>query len=310
MSAIQSCTVESNYRNVNVSRFWFLQCAPKPRTFQGPTPSDGSAPLTVHVNTRSIFVAPRDWVVLTADYRHVEFRIMAQLAQETHALTKLADPAHDPYKLIVADMEGKAVSDVQPEERAHIKKITFALLYGMGNSALSKDLNCSVHEAANWRQRFLSTFPKVRRCSIAMQCTEISARALFQTSAAPFVLLQLYKAQSWFRVWADDRLAVPQIQQHQQAVTAECREHGFVTLPTTGRRRWLADIHAADGRLRRRAENAAVNTVTQGAAADVFKWAMIRVEEAIRSEGLSEHMSMCLPVRSRLSVKFEPNRLF
>jgi DNA polymerase-1 len=63
------------------------------------------------------------------------------------------------------------------------------------------------------------------------------------------------------------------------------REEGAVRT-LWGRRRELADIRSRNPALRQAAERMAVNTPIQGTAADVVKVAMLRVDEALRREGL------------------------
>jgi DNA polymerase I-like protein with 3'-5' exonuclease and polymerase domains len=88
-----------------------------------------------------------------------------------------------------------------------------------------------------------------------------------------------------------------QIAEWQQRVNAACAARGYVSLPTSGRRRYIASIHSASHRNRTAAERKAVNTMAQGAAADVFKWAQLRLEERLQEDGLGEHVAMCLAVR-------------
>ncbi|GAB4137059.1 MAG: DNA polymerase I [Planctomycetota bacterium] len=57
-----------------------------------------------------------------------------------------------------------------------------------------------------------------------------------------------------------------------------------------GRRRPLPDIDSTNASLRIAAENMAVNTPIQGAAADIVKRAMLRVHEELRSRGLGARM--------------------
>jgi DNA polymerase-1 len=66
---------------------------------------------------------------------------------------------------------------------------------------------------------------------------------------------------------------------------ARAREEGAVRT-LWGRRRELADIRSRNPALRQAAERMAVNTPIQGTAADVVKVAMLRVDEALRREGL------------------------
>ena len=76
-----------------------------------------------------------------------------------------------------------------------------------------------------------------------------------------------------------------------------CRERGFIVTATAKRRRWLPGINAADRETRGGCERKAINSTCQGTAADVLKWAMLRIEEAIAGAGLGKDCKLCMSVR-------------
>jgi len=67
------------------------------------------------------------------------------------------------------------------------------------------------------------------------------------------------------------------------------REWGFVQT-FFGRRRYIPEIRAANRGIRQAAERMAVNMPIQGAAADVMKLAMIRVDRALRAAGMQARL--------------------
>lgn len=75
------------------------------------------------------------------------------------------------------------------------------------------------------------------------------------------------------------------------------RKDGFVhTL--SGRRRDLPDLNSSNGMLRSAAENMALNTPIQGSAADIIKWAMLRLHDKLENDRLP--MNMLLQVHDEL----------
>jgi DNA polymerase-1 len=70
-----------------------------------------------------------------------------------------------------------------------------------------------------------------------------------------------------------------------ESVRNHAREWGWVET-LHGRRRYLADIRAANRQLRFAAERMAVNMPMQGGAADIMKRAMILVDHALRTLAL------------------------
>jgi DNA polymerase-1 len=77
----------------------------------------------------------------------------------------------------------------------------------------------------------------------------------------------------------------PAVTTYLEAVRNHAREYGWVET-FIGRRRYIADIRAANRQLRFAAERMAVNMPIQGGAADIMKQAMILVDTALREKGL------------------------
>src|SRR3984957_1718762 len=77
----------------------------------------------------------------------------------------------------------------------------------------------------------------------------------------------------------------PAVTAYLEGVRNHAREYGWVET-FIGRRRYIADIRAANRQLRFAAERTAGNMPIQGGAADIMKQAMILVDEALRERGL------------------------
>ena len=77
----------------------------------------------------------------------------------------------------------------------------------------------------------------------------------------------------------------PAVTAYLEGVRNHAREYGWVET-FIGRRRYIADIRAANRQLRFAAERMAVNMPIQGGAADIMKQAMILVDQALREAGL------------------------
>lgn len=73
---------------------------------------------------------------------------------------------------------------------------------------------------------------------------------------------------------------LPGVQQFIHTVVQDAKANGYVTT-LLNRRRYLPDINASNFNLRSFAERTAMNTPIQGAAADIIKLAMLRVEKAL-----------------------------
>ena len=84
------------------------------------------------------------------------------------------------------------------------------------------------------------------------------------------------------------------------------REKGYVET-MYGRRRFLPDILSRNSVVRGNAERNAINSPIQGSAADIIKIAMVRINEAIKREGLKS--SMILQVHDELNFDVLPGEI-
>jgi DNA polymerase-1 len=81
------------------------------------------------------------------------------------------------------------------------------------------------------------------------------------------------------------------VRRFMEAVPAETRETGVVR-SIYGRIRPIPAINDRNGQVRARAEREAINMPIQGSASDIVKIAMLKVEEALRRDGLKAQMVM------------------
>ena len=81
----------------------------------------------------------------------------------------------------------------------------------------------------------------------------------------------------------------PKVKDFMEAAIAKAREKGYAET-VLGRRRTLRDINSRNATARQSAERDAINTPIQGSAADLIKIAMVRVDRALKAEGLRAKM--------------------
>ncbi|MBB5700237.1 DNA polymerase-1 [Ochrobactrum daejeonense] len=81
----------------------------------------------------------------------------------------------------------------------------------------------------------------------------------------------------------------PGIKDYMEATKAYAREHGYVET-IFGRRAHYPDIRASNPQVRAFNERAAINAPIQGAAADIIRRAMIRMEDVLAEEKLAARM--------------------
>ena len=81
----------------------------------------------------------------------------------------------------------------------------------------------------------------------------------------------------------------PTIKEYMAASVEKARQAGYAET-VLGRRRTLRDINSRNVSARQAAERDAMNTPIQGSAADLIKIAMVRVDQAMKAEGLRAKM--------------------
>ncbi len=87
------------------------------------------------------------------------------------------------------------------------------------------------------------------------------------------------------------KMNYPDIDRYLDEVVKDAERDGFTTT-AFGRRRYIPEITAQNGNLRAFGRRVAMNAPIQGTAADIMKLAMLRVDEAIRREGLDARIVM------------------
>jgi DNA polymerase-1 len=96
------------------------------------------------------------------------------------------------------------------------------------------------------------------------------------------------------------------VRDYLHGVVAEARRTGY-TETILGRRRYLPDLTSDNRQRRDMAERMALNAPIQGSAADIIKVAMLRVDEALRAEGLRSRL--LLQVHDELVLEVAPGEL-
>lgn len=99
----------------------------------------------------------------------------------------------------------------------------------------------------------------------------------------------------------------PGVVAFQDAVLADAKAKGFVTT-IAGRRREITGIRSKSSyKMRNQAEREAVNTVIQGSAADLMKFAMLNIHRRIKKEELP--VRLLLQIHDELVLEAEPDQL-
>ena len=110
---------------------------------------------------RSCFVAEPGKVLVKADYSQIELRLLAHFCADENLVTAFQQ-AEDVHRRTASMIYGCAPVDVTADMRRVAKTVNFAVLYGMGATALSKQLGISRSEAQQFIESYFTALSSVK----------------------------------------------------------------------------------------------------------------------------------------------------
>ena len=110
---------------------------------------------------RQAFIAPEDYVIVSADYSQIELRIMAHLSRDKGLLSAFAE-GQDIHCATAAEVFGMPLESVSNDQRRSAKAINFGLIYGMSAFGLSRQLNIPRKESQRYMDLYFERYPGVR----------------------------------------------------------------------------------------------------------------------------------------------------
>jgi DNA polymerase-1 len=109
---------------------------------------------------REAFVAPKNYVIISADYSQIELRMLAHASKDQFLVQAFLDNK-DIHTQTASAIYGIFPELVTPEMRRSAKTINFGLIYGMGPINLSRQLNISFTEAQAFIDSYFKQFPSI-----------------------------------------------------------------------------------------------------------------------------------------------------
>lgn len=98
--------------------------------------------------------------LLTADYSQIEMRIMAHLSGD-QALIDAFRSGEDLHRYVAALVHGITPEEVTPQQRSHVKAMSYGLAYGLSTYGLARQLGISNAEASELRDAYFARFGAV-----------------------------------------------------------------------------------------------------------------------------------------------------
>lgn len=136
-------------------------------------PNKGEAGKSV----RRGFIASPGHVFISVDYSQIELRVLAILSGDEN-LVETFRRGEDIHSSVASRMFDVPLEKVTQDMRRIAKVINFGILFGMGVTALAKNLGADREEAQTFYTNYFETFPKVARY---IEETKEKARALGYT---------------------------------------------------------------------------------------------------------------------------------
>ncbi|MGI9271113.1 MAG: DNA polymerase I [Woeseiaceae bacterium] len=110
---------------------------------------------------RQAFIAPKNYLLLAADYSQIELRIMAHLSADKGLLKAFAAD-QDVHQATAAEVFEMALEDVTADQRRSAKAINFGLMYGMSAFGLAKQLGIARGQAQEYVDLYFDRYPGVK----------------------------------------------------------------------------------------------------------------------------------------------------
>jgi DNA polymerase-1 len=132
-----------------------------------------------------VFIAPRGFQLLEADFSQIELRVLASCSQDPKLLAAYRDPRRevDLHRRTAAAVLRRREHEVTEAQRNRIgKQVNFAVIYGQTEYGLAEALDIPLERAGELMCRFFAEFPGVRRWIDAaeeMAENEGAVRSLF-----------------------------------------------------------------------------------------------------------------------------------
>ncbi len=155
---------------------------------------------------RAAFIAPREHLIVSADYSQIELRIMAHLSADARLLEAFAR-GEDVHRATASEVFGVPPAEVSSEQRRYAKVINFGLIYGMSAHGLAKNLNIDRSAAQGWIDRYFARYPGVAAYMERIKA-EARAQGYVETVFGRRLYLPDIRAQQVGRRQAAERAAI------------------------------------------------------------------------------------------------------
>jgi DNA polymerase-1 len=142
---------------------FFLQHGTTTGRFSSQNPNLQNIPIRSELGRaiRGAFIAPPGFQLVAADYSQIELRVLAMLSRD-QLLIDVFTSGRDIHTAVAARVFHIPESEVTKNQRRDAKIINFGILYGMGISALQKNLGGTRAQAEQFYEAYFNEFPSIK----------------------------------------------------------------------------------------------------------------------------------------------------
>ncbi|MDH5442590.1 MAG: DNA polymerase [Candidatus Nomurabacteria bacterium] len=141
----------------------FLQTGTTTGRFSSQNPNLQNIPIKSDLGRaiRGGFISSPGYTMAAFDYSQIELRCAAILSGDP-TLTQIFADGQDVHTAVAARVFDVPEADVTRQQRSKAKVINFGIIYGMGVSALQKNLGSTRAEAQDFFNQYFERFPRIR----------------------------------------------------------------------------------------------------------------------------------------------------
>ncbi|XP_054015016.1 DNA polymerase theta [Hylaeus anthracinus] len=114
------------------------------------------------ISVRMAFVPAIGNIMLSADYRQLELRILAHFSKDAILCDIMRKPG-DIFKNIAAKWNQVSEDQVDDKMRQHTKQLCYGMIYGMGVKTLAENLSVNEVKAKEFLESFMNAYPGISK---------------------------------------------------------------------------------------------------------------------------------------------------
>jgi DNA polymerase-1 len=111
---------------------------------------------------RRAFIAAPGYELLSLDYSQIDLRVLAHFSQDA-GLQESFRRQEDIHSSVAAQIFGKKLEEVTPDDRRVAKVVNFGIVYGMSAHGLAQTLRLERHQAKEYIDRYFAKHPAVKK---------------------------------------------------------------------------------------------------------------------------------------------------